>query len=149
MNFFVDDSIWIYDLENKKGTWCTAHIDGIVKGVYKICEKQHKITIVKSSMRKADKKWQTIEDDLGVDSGTIIVETDKQTLELQLFEKDEKQIGKKKQMIPQNRIFTVQVCKNKKGDIFGIKILRYYNIMHASEARSGVHDLLESGHIQP
>ena len=125
MNLLIEDSIWIYDSEIKRDTWCASHIDGLVKGIYKIVEKPHKICIIKSTLRKADKEWQTIEDDLGVDSGTIIVETGKQKLELQLFEREIKQIGKKEKTVPQNRIFTVQTCKNKKGEVFGIKILRY------------------------
>ena len=125
MNLLVEDSIWIYDLEIKRDTWCASHIDGMVRGIYKICEKPHKITIVKSSMRKNDKEWQTIEDDLGVDSGLIIVETEREKIEIQLFEKEIKQVGKREKTVPQNRIFTVQICKNKKGEVFGIKILRY------------------------
>lgn len=124
MNLFVEDSIWISDSEVKRGTWCSTHIDGMVKGIYKIQEKPHKITIVRTTMRKAEKDWQVIEDDLGVDTGEITVDTGRQQQKLQLFEKETKQVGKKEKTVPQNRIFTLKVCKNAKGEIFGIKILR-------------------------
>jgi len=104
----IDNEIYIYDNEMKKNSWCSVHLTNIVNGYYCIKEKDNKYYLIAKRYRRIRKQWEITDDELGIDTGNIMIETGRTKLEIDLGD------------VPKNTVMTVSVCRNVEGMIFGI-----------------------------
>ena len=105
----VNNEIFIYDEGIKKHSWCALRFMDMVNGVYGIKEKDGKFYLIAKRYRKVKKYWEITDDELGIDNNIIIIETTNNKIEMEL-----------KNSIQKNTVLSVEVCRNKDGQIFGI-----------------------------
>lgn len=111
MNLNIENNeIFIYDISIKKKSWCAVHLENVVNGNYGIKEKNGKYFLISKRYRRIRKDWEITEDELGLDSSEIYIESGKKRLAIDMSEHS----------IQKNTILSISVCRNSENEIIGI-----------------------------